>query len=221
MYDTATGKRIEAVPHPELRNKQELARARAAKAPKQPSGKVDPDFNPIRAQLAAHVKLKGPAWAKSDDGRKYILEREHESDEFDRQRAEQRKADEFAASIADLVGHATKQVQAVLNDSAYSVEQCEHAMAALEAAKRGDRDGYIAWERSHHERLTQALAEKLADKEIDLQKLRAERDTILKSSLNYTPEPVPEIRQPEPTIPVDRSHVAIRDKQGRTTIESV
>jgi hypothetical protein len=109
----------------------------------------------------------------------------------------------------------------VLGNSAYSVEDCEKAAEALEAAKRGDRDGYIAWERSHHERLTQALAEKLADKEIDIQKLRADRDAIMQSALNYQPEPVPEIRQPEPTIPIDRSQVAIRDKHGRTTIEDV
>jgi len=209
MYDTATGKRVETVEHPEMRTPEQLRAARAAAQPKQP-----PRFagNPFEQTIEMELKRHNHLWAGTVEGQRVLGTLRRASAEWEAERKAKADAAEFAESVRPLVEHAEQQVQTVFDDSSYSVEDVEQAEAALAAAREGRRSDYIAWEQSHHSKLLDKLAAQAAGADGVAREAAERRDAILKSGINYKPAPIPEIGQPQATIPVDRSRVAITRK---------
>jgi hypothetical protein len=182
--------------------------ARAAAAPKQPSGILDPDVNPHRRVIAEHIQFKGPVWAKSQAGREWIIEHEAEAEDWDARRAVEIAEQERQAAVKPLRVHAEQQTQAVFDGPNYSQEEVEQAQAALAAACAGDRAAYVSWEQSHHAKELDKLAADAAAADSVAREAAARRDAILKSGLDYTPAPVPEV-QVAADIPIDRSKAVI------------
>jgi hypothetical protein len=211
MYDSATGKRVDTVAHPETRSRSEIMKARAATMPTQPSGEFT--GNPFDKTIELELKRHHHLWAQSDEGKRVLGNLRRSSKEWEADRKAKADAAEFAASIADLVGHATAQYELVIADETATVEECELAATALEAAKRGERDTYIAWERERHAQVTAKLAETAADFDSQARAAVEKRNAVLASALE--PPPVPEVKKPEPepmNIPIDRSRVSITRK---------
>ena len=189
QYDTSTGKRTDPVKHVELRDRETLARARAAAAPKQTSGIPDPDVNPVRRQIAEHLRFKGPVFEKSQAGREWIIAREAEADAWDEQRAAQVAEQEHQEAVRPLREHAELQVQAVFDSADFSQQEVEEAEAALAAARAGDREQYVQWEHQHHEKLLNKLATEAASADSVAREASERRDVILKSGLDFRPTP--------------------------------
>ena len=207
VYDSS-GKRVEGVPHPELRSREQLTAARAAQQPKQPSG--IPTGNPFEKTIAAELNRHNHNWAQSIDGQRVLGNLRRASEEWEANEKAKQEQSEFAASIADLVGHAETQVESVMNDPTASVEDCERAATALDAARAGNRDTYVAWEKQRHEQVTAALASEAAEYDSQARAAVEKRNAVLASALESAA--VPEVKRPAPSmdIPVDRSRVAIR-----------
>jgi hypothetical protein len=212
---TTTGERIDPVEHTEHRSRSELAAARAATQPQVEHHYGVPDHgdgNPIRRMIQEHSRIKGIAWQRSPDGRKWLLEREAEADAFDQRRADEIAESNRQESVRPLREHAEQQVQAVFDSAEYSQQEVEEAEAALAAARAGDRDSYVSWERQHHDKLFNKLATEAAGADSVAREATARRDTILRSGLNFKPTPVPEVATPLNPVPVDRTKVAITRK---------
>lgn len=202
------GKLAEPTPHEERRSRSELMAARAAAAPKQPSG--IPTGNPFEKTIELELRRHNHNWAQSIDGQRVLGNLRRESADWEANEKAKQEQTEFAASIADLVGHASAQYETVMADPSASVEDCERAGAALDAAKRGERDTYIAWERERHAQVTASLATEAADYDSQARAAVEKRNAVLASALE--PAAVPEVKRSESPmdIPIDRSRVAVR-----------
>jgi hypothetical protein len=207
-YDTATGKRIESTPHTEHRSREQLIAARAATTRKQPSGIST--GNPFEKTIELELKRHNHLWQSSIEGQRVLGNLRRASAKWEANETAKQEQSAFAESLRPLVEHATNQYELVLGDETASVEDCERAAAALEAAKVGDRDSYVAWEKARHDQVTSHLAEVAADYDSQARAANEKRNAVLASAL--APTPVPEVKQPEPVmeVPVDRSRVAIR-----------
>lgn len=211
------GKRVEVVPHPELRSKEELRAARAARQPRQPTGRPSPDFNPYLKTIEVELKRHNHIWAQSAEGKRVLGNLQRASDEWEAKRRTERENAEFAASIEPLVSHATTQYELVISDPTASVEDCERAADALSAAKQGRRDDYVAWERARQDQVTSRLAEEAASYDAQARAATEKRNAVLRSGLEK-PDPVPEVKPVERVQfnpKVDQSHVALT-KRVRT-----
>jgi hypothetical protein len=159
-------------------------------------------------------------WQTSAEGLRKLGELQRKADEWEQRYQAEVKQAEFQSSIVELVSHATTQVEAVEADENATVEDVEHANAALAAAKRGDRPAYIEWEQSRHGQVTARLASEAADYDAQARAAVEKRDAVLASGLDKPGEApqVKPIELPQPVL-IDRSRRALVDsKTGKVTI---
>jgi len=223
VYDSVTGQRVNhPVQHVEDRTPDEVRKAQMNRYHReQPSGKVDPDFNPIRAQIAEHVKHKGPVWADDQDGRDWIVKQTALADEWDAKRAAQREREQFQASIKDLTEFAQRDYESVMNDPHATVADTEAAAERLAIAQQGNRETYKQLHAVYRDRVLQRVAERAAAVESERTALAQKRDAILAEQLDAPPVEVPQVRKAEPfqaSPPISTTHVSVTDEYGRSKI---
>jgi len=202
-------RRLPKVEHVEDRSPEDIRRQRIRDNYRpQPTGRGEP-VDKFQETIAAEKARHGAFWDTTDYGKRVIAELERKSIEWQAEQQAAKDKAAFQSSIVDLIGHAERSLQAVSADKDATVADCEAAEQRLQLAKQGERDQYAALDKQYRDKVTQRIAERAAGVESQRQTLAAERDAILAEALDK-PEPVPEVKRPEPTnIPIDKSRRAV------------
>ena len=212
-YDSS-GKRVEAVPHPETRTPSEVRRARMAKQPGQPSGNVD-GINPFERTIDIELKRHNHNWARSDEGKRVLGNLKRASKEWEAEQERNQEAEKFAESVRPAVEHAQRTLATAHADATVTVEELETLTANVELARQGKLEEYSAADKEWRQTQANKILAQAVEVDSQARTLTAQRDVLLQAAyepLKGSEEPVyGDVYYPENYIDPTKAGKTIRE----------